>query len=139
MGVTSTFGYARVSTAAQVKDGESLDVQRRKIEGRALELGKTVDHIYVEEGVSGSKPLGERPQGRALLAAVKLGDTVICSKLDRMFRSAADALQVLEEFKRRKISLYLLDLGGDCTSDGIAKLVFSILAAAAEFERFRGS
>jgi putative DNA-invertase from lambdoid prophage Rac len=137
MGPSKVYGYVRVSTVAQVKDGESLDVQRRKIEGRALELGKTLDHVYVEEGVSGSKPLADRPAGRALLAAVKLGDTVICSKLDRMFRSASDALDVLEEFKKRKIALYLLDLGGDCTGDGIAKLVFTILSAAAEFERFR--
>jgi DNA invertase Pin-like site-specific DNA recombinase len=137
MGVTKTYGYCRVSTALQANEGESLDVQRRKIEGRALELGKTLDHVFVETGVSGSKPLRERPQGKALLDTVKLGDTVIASKLDRMFRSAADALAVLEEFKRRKISLYLLDLGGDCTSDGIARLVFTILSAAAEFERFR--
>jgi putative DNA-invertase from lambdoid prophage Rac len=132
----SVYGYVRVSTVMQAEDGESLDVQRRKIEGRTLELGKKLDHIY-DDTVSGSKPLEKRSQGKELLRAVKSGDTIIASKLDRMFRSASDALRVIEAFRRRKISLYLLDVGGDCTGDGIAKLVVTILSAVAEFERFR--
>jgi DNA invertase Pin-like site-specific DNA recombinase len=47
--------------------------------------------IFVELGVSGSKPLGERPEGARLLAALKAGDVVITPKLDRMFRSALNA------------------------------------------------
>ena len=62
---------------------------------------------------------------------------VIASKLDRMFRSATDALRVLEELKRRRVSLVLLDMGGDVTGDGITKLVFTILSAVAAFERER--
>jgi putative DNA-invertase from lambdoid prophage Rac len=131
------YGYARVSTALQADEGESLEVQRRKIEGRALELGVTLDHVYVERGVSGSRPLEQRPQGKLLLAALKPGDTVIASKLDRMFRSASDALRVLETLKRQRVSLVLLDMGGDVTGDGITKLVFTILSAVATFERER--
>jgi len=133
----ATYGYSRVSTNAQAEDGESLDVQRRKIEGRALELGAKLDRVFVERGVSGSKPLEQRAQGKALLTAVKPGDVVIASKLDRMFRSASDALRVLENFKQRRISLVLLDMGGDVTGDGITKLVFTILSAVAAFERER--
>ncbi len=71
------------------------------------------------------------------MAALKAGDVVITPKLDRMFRSASDALRVLEDLKRRKVSLVLLDLGGDVTGDGIARLVFTILSAVAQFERER--
>jgi DNA invertase Pin-like site-specific DNA recombinase len=133
---SKVYGYVRVSTVVQA-DGESLAAQQRKIEGRALELDKTLDHVYVETGVSGSKPLEQRPQGKALLHTVQSGDIIIASKLDRMFRSAADALRVIEAFRKRSISLYLLDLGGNCTTDGIAKLVVTIMSAVAEFERFR--
>jgi DNA invertase Pin-like site-specific DNA recombinase len=86
---------------------------------------------------TGWKPLEQRPQGKALLAAVQPGDLIIASKLDRMFRSAKDALRIIEAFQKRNISLYLLDLGGNCTTDGIAKLVVTIMSAVAEFERFR--
>jgi len=54
-----------------------------------------------------------------------------------MFRSAADALEVLEEFKRAGTGLHMIDLGGDVCGNGISKLVFTILSAVAENERDR--
>jgi site-specific DNA recombinase len=52
-----------------------------------------------------------------------------------MFRSAFDALQTIESFKKRKISLWLLDLGNDCSGNGISELIMTVLAAVARFER----
>ena len=82
-------------------------------------------------------PLGARPQGSALLTALKPGDAVITAKLDRMFRSALDALGVLAGLKDQQVSLHMIDLGGDVTTNGISKLVFTILSAVAEAERDR--
>jgi len=133
----ATYGYCRVSTDRQAEDGESLEVQRRKLEGRAMQDGLKIDHIFVERGISGARPLEDRPEGRKLVGALEDGDIVIASKLDRMFRSATDALRVLEDLKRRKVSLILLDMGGDVTGDGVTQLVFAILSAVAQFERER--
>jgi DNA invertase Pin-like site-specific DNA recombinase len=72
-----------------------------------------------------------------LLARLRPGDVVVAAKLDRMFRSALDALQTCDRFQRDGISLYLLDLGGDVTSNGVAGLFMKIAAAFAEFERDR--
>jgi putative DNA-invertase from lambdoid prophage Rac len=44
-------------------------------------------------------------------------------------------LSVIQDFKRRKISLWLLDLGGDCSGNGISELIMTVLAAVAQFER----
>ena len=112
-------------------------MQERTIAGYALMHGMKIDQTFVERGVSGSKPLSERPQGAALLAAIKPGDTVITPKLDRMFRSALDALGVLADLKKRGIALHMIDLGGDVISNGVSKLVFTILSAVAEAERDR--
>ncbi|WP_428377967.1 recombinase family protein [Lichenicoccus sp.] len=133
----AVYGYARVSTRAQAEEGESLDVQQRQIAGYALMHGLSLDRMFVERGVSGSVPLIDRPQGSVLLAGLKQGDTVITAKLDRMFRSALDALGVLGELKARGVSLHMIDLGGDVTGNGISKLVFTILSAVAEAERDR--
>jgi len=62
---------------------------------------------------------------------------VITSKLDRMFRSALAALEVLGRLKDRGVSLHMIDLGGDVTGNGVSKLVFTILSAVAEAERDR--
>src|SRR5664279_531248 len=130
----TTYGYARVSTVRQADEGESLEVQQRTIAGYALMHGMKVDQVFVERGVSGSKPVSERPQSAALLAVLKPGDTVITPKLDRMFRSALDALSVLADLKKRGVALHMIDLGGDVTTNGISKLVFTILSAVAEAE-----
>jgi putative DNA-invertase from lambdoid prophage Rac len=131
------FGYARVSTVMQADEGESLDVQQRIIAGYAMQHGLAIERVFVERGVSGSKPLSERPEGAAMIGALRPGDTVITPKLDRMFRSALDALEILGAMKAGGISLHMIDLGGDVTGNGISKLVFTILSAVAEAERDR--
>jgi DNA invertase Pin-like site-specific DNA recombinase len=133
----AVYGYARVSTDRQADDGESLGTQQRMIEGYAMMQGLKLDVMFVERGVSGSKPLGERPEGARLLAGLKSGDVVITPKLDRLFRSALNALDVLGQLKQRGVSLHMIDLGGDVTGNGISKLVFTILSAVAEAERDR--
>ena len=133
----AVYGYVRVSTERQADDGESLGTQRRVIEGYAMMQGLPLDTVFVERGVSGSKPLGERPEGARLLDALRPGDVLITAKLDRMFRSALNALDVLGQLKERSVSLHMIDLGGDVTGNGISKLVFTILSAVAEAERDR--
>lgn len=134
-------GYARVSTADQANaDRSSLQVQTDIIEGFARTRGvdKYGVQIYTDAGVSGAIKLAMRPGGEQLLADMKPGDTVIASKLDRMFRSASDALNMLEMFKTRGVHLVLFDMGHDpVTGDGTARLLFIILAAVADMERIR--
>jgi DNA invertase Pin-like site-specific DNA recombinase len=132
-----TYGYCRVSTSRQAEEGESLGAQERTLAGYAMMHGLTIARTFVERGVSGAKPLSDRPQGSSLLALLKPGDVVITPKLDRMFRSALDALDVLAQFRKRGVSLHMIDLGGDVTGNGISKLVFTILSAVAEAERDR--
>ena len=133
----ATYGYCRVSTDRQADEGESLGAQQRTIEGYAMMHGMTVDRVFIERGVSGSKPMADRPEGAKLLDVIQAGDTIITPKLDRMFRSATDALNVCDHLKAEGISLHMIDLGGDVTGNGISKLVFTILSAVAEAERDR--
>ena len=131
------YGYCRVSTTEQADDGVSLAAQKQQITGYAMMKGWKLAEVFIEAGVSGSVPLAERPEGRRLLEAVAKGAVVITAKLDRMFRSAADALVTLEELKSQGVALHMIDLGGDVTGNGISKMVFTILAAVAEGERDR--
>jgi putative DNA-invertase from lambdoid prophage Rac len=131
------YGYCRVSTLRQANEGESLDVQRRQIEGYAQMHGFTLAGVLVEEGVSGSVPVAERPAAGPMFAKLAKGDVVIAPKLDRLFRSALDALKVVEDLKKRGVALHLLDLGGDISGNGLSKLFLTIAAAFAEAERDR--
>lgn len=130
------FGYCRVSTAMQADTGQSLDVQERAISGYAMMHGFTVTKTFTERGISGSKPLATRPEGKALLAALRPGDCVIITALDRAFRSALDALATLQDMRKRHIALHVTGLGGNVSNGNTtAELLFGVLAHVAEFER----
>jgi DNA invertase Pin-like site-specific DNA recombinase len=129
------FGYCRVSTEHQVEDGISLEEQQRRLQGHAIAEDWNFTRIFVEEGISGVIPFGERPQGRQLLTMLRPGDTIVCTALDRFTRSAIDAQRMVRAFRDRQIALWLLDTGGNVTHGRIAKLLLDILAAIAQYQR----
>lgn len=132
-------GYIRVSTADQARDDRaSLAEQERKIRAVATLHGTEEPPIWRDDGVSGGVPLGDRPAGRQMLAQARRGDLIISSKLDRMFRSARDALIQAEDLFKGGIDIVLLDVSTEpVLSSACGKLFFSMLAAFAEFERQR--
>ena len=133
-------GYARVSSADQANENRSsLQVQQDIIEGFARTRGvdKYGVQIFTDAGVSGAVKLAFRPAGADLLAAMAPGDTVIASKLDRMFRSAGDAIAMFEVFKEKGVHLVLFDISHEPVSSGVGKLIMTILAAVADMERIR--
>lgn len=119
------YGYARVSTKGQAKDGNSLEAQERALK----EAGATV---IFKEAFTGTKK--ERPQFNKLLTEVKQGDTIIVSKLDRIARSAAQGIELINELIERGVTVHILNMGiMDNTPTG--KLIRTIFLAFAEFER----
>ena len=133
------YGYCRVSTSEQAgEDHSSLSDQERRIRGAAMVRGENVDEILTDPGVSGSVALFTRPAGARLLSILHAGDTIIAAKMDRIFRSVQDAVNTAERLRQMGVNLILVDVGTDpITEGGVSKLFFSILAAVAEFERYR--
>lgn len=134
-------GYCRVSTQEQAAEGStSLDEQDRR--NRAVATLRGADQYdfvsYTDPGVSGGLPLAARPQGGKMLADARAGDCIVAVKMDRLFRSAVDALQTAKELKERGVDLILADMSTDpVTQNGAGKLFFGMLALVAEFERER--
>jgi putative DNA-invertase from lambdoid prophage Rac len=133
----AVYGYTRVSTDQQAREGASLDEQARQITVYAELYRLSPPSIVREEGVSGSVPLDMRGQGGVMLARLQRGDILIASKLYRMFRNARDALRIIKRFQGNGIRLHLLDMGGEVINGPVAKLVFTVLVACAQFERDR--
>jgi DNA invertase Pin-like site-specific DNA recombinase len=134
-------GYIRCSTADQVKeDRSSLQTQTDVIEGFARTRGvdKYGVQIYTDAGVSGGVRIAKREAGAKLLQDMQKGDAVIASKLDRMFRSASDAIDTFELFKAKGVELILFDISTESIIESpIGKLIMTILAAVADMERIR--
>ena len=134
--------YCRVSTDAQgVEDGQSLEVQQRQLEGWVMQRGQQVAAVVIGGGRLRLGAVSGAPRGgEAVGQRLQRGDALVAAKLDRMFRSASDCLAVVEVFKARGVSLFLLDLNGgadDVSGNGIARLFLTIVSAFAKFERDR--
>lgn len=119
------YGYARVSTAGQARDGNSLEAQRKEL----IEAGA---EVIFSDAFTGT--ITERPEFQKMLAELKEGDTVIVTKLDRFARSALQGLTVLEDLSQKGVVLHVLNMGlFDNTPTG--KLMRTVFLAFAEFER----
>jgi len=113
-------GYARVSTTDQ-----KLEVQLDQLKA----LGVT--RIY-QEKASGAD--AERVELAAMLDYVREGDTVVACKLDRLARSTAHLLSIVETLKGKGVTLKVLNIDLD-TATPTGKLMLTMLAAIATFER----
>lgn len=132
----AVYGYTRVSTEDQVEN-TSLEDQARQITGIALTHNLELDHIYEEAGVSGAVPLLRREEG-CKLAFLREGDTVIVSKLDRMFRDARDALNVIGDWEDAGINLIINGYGNVMdTNNPNGRFMLEIMAVFSGEERRR--
>ena len=70
------YGYTRVSTVTQVKEGESLETQRTQIAAYAISRGMKMQdsNIFIEAGVSGSIEFELRPEGKKLYNVLQSGE-----------------------------------------------------------------
>ena len=119
------YGYARVSTRCQAKDGNSLEAQENALRS----AGAT--EIYAD-AFTGTKT--HRPELNKLMAVMQSGDTMVVTKLDRIARSATQGIELIQKLLDRGITVHVLNMGLlDNTPTG--KLIRNIMLAFAEFER----
>lgn len=119
------YGYCRVSTRGQAKDGNSLEAQETAL--KAAGAKKVFCDTF-----TGTK--SHRPQLDELLSMIKEGDKLIVTKLDRIARSATQGIELIQSLLDRGVTVHILNMGIlDNTPTG--KLIRTILLAFAEFER----
>jgi DNA invertase Pin-like site-specific DNA recombinase len=114
-------GYARVSTAGQDYSGQ---IEALKAAGATT--------IYREK-VSGVR--ADRPQLAKLMASLKAGDIVIVTKIDRLGRSTRELLELIERIGKAGASFRSLGDPLFDTTGAQGRLLATMLAAIAEFER----
>ncbi len=84
--------YDRVSTELQVRDGLSLDAQRRALTDYANTHGYEIVDYYSDEGITARKKMQNRKELLRLLEDVRADkiDLILVTKLDRWFRNIKD-------------------------------------------------
>ena len=122
---TMIYGYARVSTKGQAKDGNSLEAQEKALK----ESGAS--EIYVD-AFTGTKT--DRPEFDKLMDKIHKGDTLIVTKLDRFARSMTQGSELVSDLVEKGIKVYILNIGVMDNTPS-SKLIRNVFFAFAEFER----
>lgn len=116
------YGYARVSTAGQDLAGQVAQLE-------AAGCGEIVREIG--SGAQGRR----RPRLAALLLRLAPGDVLVITGLDRLARSARDALNLIAAVTERGAGFKsLAEPWADTTTDA-GRFMVTVMAGLAEFER----
>ena len=115
-------GYARVST-----DDQDLALQRAALTAAGCK------RLY-EEKVSGARR--DRPELGRVLDELREGDVVVVTRLDRLARSTAHLLEIAERLREADAGLRSLAEPWADTTTPSGKMVLTVFAGVAEFERF---
>ncbi len=119
------YGYARVSTKGQARDGNSLESQEKALKEAGAEK------IYMD-AFTGTK--AHRPELDKLIKVLSDGDMLIVTKLDRIARSTIQGIELIESLLNKGVVVHVLNIGiMDNTPTG--RLIRNIFLAFAEFER----
>lgn len=119
------YGYARVSTVGQAKDGNSLEAQEKLLKENGVEK------IFIDT-FTGTKI--ERPELNKLLSVSNKGDTIVVTKLDRLGRSLSKTAELINELMECGITINVLNLGV-LSNNSTNTLLRNMLLAFAQFER----
>src|SRR5229473_7954487 len=131
----TALGYVRVSTDEQAERSLGLEAQRQRIRAYCEMKGLHLTTIFEDPGLSGGKPLGSRSAGGRLLAeARRTKPVVVVARLDRLFRSVADAAQTITDFDRYGIELVAICEGFDMTNP-YGRAMAQMASVFAELER----
>ena len=129
----TTYFYGRNSDIESFDKGSSIDTQKSKVMSYCNIKDLTID-VEICEQVSGTTPFEKREEGFKLLQSLKRNDIIICSHLDRFGRNTLNLLKLVERFKREKIQLHFVDIGGDvCGSSAVGSVFVTMLSAFSQF------
>lgn len=119
------YGYARVSTNGQARNGNSLEDQVQRLQASGCEEIRT-------DSYTGTKM--DRPNFTALIANLRAGDCLVVTKLDRFARTVAGGVETIRDLLNKGVSVRILNMGLiDNTPTG--RLMVTMLLGFAEFER----
>jgi DNA invertase Pin-like site-specific DNA recombinase len=117
-------GYARTST---IEQGAGLDAQIAELQTVGC------DEVYREQVSS----VGERQELNAAVKALRAGDKLVVTKLDRLARSVRHLGELLEVLEQKNAGLVILSMGGQQidTTTATGKMMLNVMASVAQFER----
>ena len=113
-------GYARVSTT-----GQDLAWQLETLQAEGCE------RIYKDK-YTGTR--ADRPEFQDMLKALRAGDTLVVTKLDRLARNTKEGIEIVQDLFNRDIKVHVLNVGL-LENTSMGNFFLTTMLAVAELER----
>lgn len=121
----ASYGYARVSTKGQARDGNSLEVQRDRL------LAEGCSEVFFD-AFTGTTT--DRPEFDRLMSLLRPGDVLVATKLDRLARSTVEGCELVKSLLDKGVTVRVLNMG-TVEDTPVGRCIVAVMFAMAEMER----
>jgi DNA invertase Pin-like site-specific DNA recombinase len=139
----SVYSYTRTSQIECLESPQDLETLLEKEDLRlqtyALGEGMRVNQRFLDENQKWNVNFMNRPQAASLMNRIEAGDIILVCTLERIFSNCDDMVNTLQEFRKRKVRLVVVDLDGDATDPTLAPRFQDMLKVFHSLEKRRST
>ena len=139
----SVYSYTRTSQIECLETSQDLETILEKEDLRlqtyALGEGMKVGERFLDHNQKWNISFMKRPQAVSMMSRAEAGDIILVCTLQRIFSNCDDMVATLQELRKRKIKLIVVDLNGEVTDLELTPKFTDILKIFHSLERRRST
>ncbi|MDC1529027.1 recombinase family protein [Gammaproteobacteria bacterium] len=139
----SVYSYTRTSQIECLETSQDLETILEKEDLRlqtyALGEGMKVGERFLDHNQKWNISFMKRPQAVSMMSRAEAGDIILVCTLQRIFSNCDDMVATLQELRKRKIKLIVVDLNGEVTDLELTPKFTDVLKIFHSLERRRST
>ena len=139
----SVYSYTRTSQIECLETSQDLETILEKEDLRlqtyALGEGMKVGERFLDHNQKWNISFMKRPQAVSMMSRAEAGDIILVCTLQRIFSNCDDMVASLQELRKRKIKLIVVDLNGEVTDLELTPKFTDVLKIFHSLERRRST
>jgi len=139
----SVYSYTRTSQIECLETSQDLETILEKEDLRlqtyALGEGMKVGEPFLDHNQKWNISFMKRPQADSMMSRAEAGDIILVCTLERIFSNCDDMVATLQELRKRKIKLIVVDLNGEVTDLELTPKFTDVLKIFHSLERRRST
>ncbi len=139
----SVYSYTRTSQIECLETSQDLETILEKEDLRlqtyALGEGMKVGERFLDHNQKWNVSFMKRPQAASMMSRAEAGDIILVCTLERIFSNCDDMVATLQELRKRKIKLIVVDLDGEVTDLDLRPKFNEVLKIFHSLERRRST
>jgi len=139
----SVYSYTRTSQIECLETSQDLETifekEDLRLQTYALGEGMKVGERFLDHNQKWNISFMKRPQAVSMMSRADAGDIILVCTLERIFSNCDDMVATLQELRKRKIKLIVVDLNGEVTDLELTPKFTDVLKIFHSLERRRST